>query len=152
MQSVVDQSVNIRGHPRIGIDSNQLCYLVECGFRVRDIALILGCSKCTIERRMNELGLHSGDYSTITDDELDYKIANFLSMHRLCGEKSISGLLRSEDCKVQRQRIRDSIRRVDPVGIELQSRITLHRRTYQVQTHKKKHCSNSSVSIFNCSV
>ena len=45
---------------------------------------------------MNELGLRSGDYSTIIENEMDCKIANYLSIHRLCGGKTISGLLQSE--------------------------------------------------------
>ena len=61
MQSAVDQSVLAkRGCPRIAIDSNQH---VISSFQVRDVALIIRCSKRTIERQMNELGLQN---------ELDY--------------------------------------------------------------------------------
>ena len=90
MQSVGDQSgLARRGHPRIAIDSYQLCHLMECVFRVRDVALIIHCSKRTIERQMNELHTFmSGNYSTITEKEVDCKSANFLSIHRLCGEKN----------------------------------------------------------------
>ena len=86
---------------------------------------------------MNERGLRPGDYSSMSNDELDAKSSRFLSIHRQCGEKSISGRLKSEGYKVQRQRIRESIRRVGPLGIELRSPTTLHRRIYQV------HCPNS---------
>ena len=45
------------------------------GFRVRDVALIIRCSKRTIERQMNELGLRNEQGLR---NELDCKIANFL--------------------------------------------------------------------------
>ena len=59
----------------------------------------------------------------MSDQELDEKVSGVLSIHRQCGEKTVSGCL-----KVQRQRIRESMRRVDPLGVELRSRTVLHRR------------------------
>ena len=50
-----------------------------------------------------------------------------------CREKILSGRLRSNGIHIQRQRIRDSLHRVDPSGVERRVRNVLHRRRYQVQ-------------------
>ena len=47
--------------------------------------------------------------------------------------KNITGRLRSQGILVQRERIRESIRRVDPIGVELRARRVLHRRMYCVE-------------------
>lgn len=126
-------SRRVRGRPRIEVDTEQLEYLVETGFRVKDIAEMLHCSKRTIERRMSELSLRASDYSCISEGDLDDKVSELLSIHRQIGEKMLIGHLRSQGHKIQRQRVRDAIRRVDPLGIELRSRTVLHRRTYCVK-------------------
>ena len=56
MHSTMDQKlVPMRGRPRIDVDSNQLAWLVENGFLVKDISEIMHCSKRTIERgRLNK--------------------------------------------------------------------------------------------------
>ena len=53
---------------------------------------------------MNELGLRSGDNSTNTENELNCKIANFLSIHRLCGEKQFLAY-----CKVRVAKFSDNV-------------------------------------------
>ena len=40
-----------RGRPLINIQREQLCFLIEEGFRINDIAAIFSCSRRTIERR-----------------------------------------------------------------------------------------------------
>ena len=60
-------------------------------------------------------------------------VRNISSLHPQCGEKNITGRLRSQGILVQRKRIRESIRRVDPIGVELRARRVLHRRMYCVE-------------------
>ena len=53
------------GRPEIVISEGKLSYLVEQGFRTKDIANMFGCSRRTIERRMNRYQLshlNSADY------------------------------------------------------------------------------------------
>jgi hypothetical protein len=50
-----------------------------------------------------------------------------------CGEKSVSGRLRSQGIHIERQRVRDSMHRVDPSGVERRRRV-LHRRQYNVES------------------
>ncbi|CAB4013023.1 Nuclear pore complex Nup107, partial [Paramuricea clavata] len=46
-----------RGRPSFEIGEEQLSYLLEQGFNVRDIGSILGVSVRTVERRMSSFGL-----------------------------------------------------------------------------------------------
>ena len=48
------------------------------------------------------------------------------------GEKTISGRLRGQGINVQRQRVRDSLYRIDPSGVRAHCRNVLHRRQYSV--------------------
>ncbi len=137
MESVVAEDhllLNGHGRPRVNVGASQLTYLVESGFRVRDIAALFYCSKRTIERRMAELNIRASDFSRISDRDLDSQILSIVSLHRHSGEKTVQGQLRSRGIKVQRQRVRDSLHRVDPVGIELRSIRILHRRVYRVRS------------------
>ncbi|PIK62376.1 hypothetical protein BSL78_00695 [Apostichopus japonicus] len=49
------------------------------------------------------------------------------------GEKMVRGLVASKGIKVQRQRLRQSLRRVDPQGIQRRKATALHRRQYRVE-------------------
>ena len=49
-----------------------------------------------------------------------------------CGEKIISGRLKSSGICVQRQRVRDSLQRIDPSGVRSRCRNVLQRRQYFV--------------------
>lgn len=50
------------------------------------------------------------------------------------GTKTIEGELISQGIRVQRHRLRDSIKRVDPVGRRLRSLNSIHRRVYNVRS------------------
>ena len=126
-----DQQACRRGRPRIRIEEEQLRFLVESNFRTVDIASLFGCSRRTIERQIREYGL-SHEFSSVSDSDLDRLVSSVVSVHPQCGEKSVTGRLRSLGYNVQRERVRSSIRRVDPVGVELRACSVLHRRQYRV--------------------
>lgn len=136
MANVVDcrRVATRRGRPKLGINEHQLEFLVESYFKVADIAQIFGCSKRTIERRMNDLQLIASSYSSISNAELDTLVEEITQLHPRCGEKTICGRLRSNGIRIQRQRIRDSLHRVDPSGIQQRKRHVLHRRIYRVKS------------------
>lgn len=46
----------------------------------------------------------------------------------------VDGILRANGCTLQRRRIRDSLRRVNPNGSERRLRRALHRRVYNVSS------------------
>ena len=106
---------------------------MESGFRVTDVAAIFACCRRTIERRLQEFGIRSCDYSTISDTELDELIHSIVVLHPQSGEKTVTGQLRSQGHRLQRERIRQSIRRVDPSGVESRAKRVLHRRRYYVK-------------------
>ena len=49
-----------------------------------------------------------------------------------CGQKPVDGRLKSEGILVSRKRLRESLRRVDSMGVMYRVRHVLHRRTYSV--------------------
>ena len=83
---------------------------------------------------MSELSRRPSDFSVVSDSDLDQLVERIILLHPHCGEKTVTGQLRSQGYKIQRQRIRDSIRHVDPIGVQLLSRRSLHRRVYQVES------------------
>lgn len=123
-----------KGRPHLEIGREQLVYLVEIGFRVKDIFELFSCSRRTIERRLQEYGIRACDYSAIADDELDDFVRNLVTLYPQCGEKTLRGQLRSRGFHVQRRRIWDSLHRVDPSGVCARSRVLLHRRVYCVES------------------
>ena len=123
-----------RGRPRIKVEEDQLRFLSESGFRINDVAAIFSCSRRTIERRLKEFQIRHCDYSSLSDTELDVVVGNIILLHPQCGEKTVMGQLRSQGYYVQRERIRQSIRRVDPSGVESRIRSVLHRREYHVES------------------
>jgi AraC-like DNA-binding protein len=120
------------GRPKVNVDAEQLEYLVESNFKVSDIALLFGCSRRTIERRMNDLQLTN--FSKISDNDLDALVQEILHIHPQCGEKTVSSRLVSYGIRVQRQKVRDSIHRVDPDGVLNRVKRVLHRRVYKVRS------------------
>ena len=82
---------------------------------MNDIAAIYGCSRRTIERRLNQFHIARNDYSSMTDAQLDQMVRTISSLHPQCGEKKHHWTLEEPRILVQRERIRESIRRVDPI-------------------------------------
>ena len=91
MEALVEAGTVCQGRPRVQIESHQLVYFVENGFRVKDIAELFHCSKRTIEGRMAELSIKANSFSTISDTDLDGHVSSVLTNHRQVGEKTITG-------------------------------------------------------------
>ena len=123
------------GRPRYRITEEQIQFLIDRRFTVREIASLLGVGIRTVERRMNEFGLSIGRcYSTITDVELDSVVENIIRSFPNTGYKRMSGFLTSRGLRIQQNRIRSSMRRVHPEGCLLRAleMNTLQRRCYRV--------------------
>ena len=137
VQTLVDRStlqrIRRRGRQPIPIHEEQLRYLLEVHFSTGQIACMLHVSPRTIRRRIIQYGLQEEvTFSEIDDDSLDAITSCFVDTHPNCGERSLSGFLRSSHLRIQRQRVRDSLMRVDPRGVQLRFRQVLHRRHYNV--------------------
>jgi transposase InsO family protein len=124
----------LRGRRKIPIDEQQLHFLVEANFRLTDIAHIFGCSARTIERRMRDLGLSLRNFSSVSDNELDRLVGQVVHLYPHYGVKMTLGRLIADGVRVQRQRVRDSLSRVDPLGIERRKRNVLIRRSYCIRS------------------
>ena len=127
------QDFPLRGRPPLSISELQLSDLLEHDFTQVEMAQILGCSPKTIHRRLVQFGLsHFTQYADISDKDLDALVENFVSIFPTAGQVTLAGHLSSLGYRIQRVRIRESLYRVDPLGVELRSRRLLHRRKYKV--------------------
>jgi hypothetical protein len=127
-----------RGRPPYQICVEVLEYLIENDFKISEIASILGVSVATIKRRMKDCNLRISDtYSAITDDELQSLVKNIQQQYPHAGYQTTKAILASMGHKVQRQRLRDAVREVDPDGVIFRrlflSVHRIQRRTYNVR-------------------
>uniref|UniRef100_A0AAV2KLY9 Integrase catalytic domain-containing protein n=2 Tax=Knipowitschia caucasica TaxID=637954 RepID=A0AAV2KLY9_KNICA len=102
---------------------------------VRDIADLLNVSERTVFRRIAEHGLQRSHWDqSISNDHLDATVRDILQYHPNTGYKMMTGHLRARGIHLQRCRIRDSMHRVDPQGIQVRSLQlrTVRRRKYSV--------------------
>ncbi|KAK7016898.1 hypothetical protein R3P38DRAFT_2785355 [Favolaschia claudopus] len=74
---------------------------------------------------------YTGPLSAISDDDLDALVVNLRRHYRRAGVTMFDGMLRRLGHHVPRERIRQSLIRIDPVQRVFQ-RITIRRRTYHV--------------------
>lgn len=78
------------------ITQDQLQYLLEQHFKVREIAQIYSVSVRTIRRRMSQYGLSVRQtYSDISDQELKEKVSGFIANSPNTGYKVVTGYLTS---------------------------------------------------------
>lgn len=126
---------NTSRHPMsIGLTLEQLEFLRRMRYSWKQIASMMNVSLSTITRRRTELGFVDGNvgYSSLTDKELDDIIRDLRKTLPYCGEKYLRGALRAKGLKVQILRIRQSIKRVDPMQTAMRHVLVTYRRNYNV--------------------
>ncbi len=97
------------------------------------IASLVGVSKFTIHRRMVGWGLSVN----IADAELDSLVATIHTSNPNAGYRMMMGLLRAQGHRVQWDRVRSSMHRVDTASIVSRSHLgCVVRRTYSVPSPK----------------
>lgn len=83
-----------RGRPSWDVSEDQLKYLLEYNFSVREIGELLSVSYSTVRRRMADFNLSVRmNYSNIDDEELQRLVHNFLQQCPDSGIKTVSGYL-----------------------------------------------------------
>ena len=128
------QTRRCKGRPAIYITKSELQNLLELRFTQVEIAKLFGCSARTVRRRIICYGLQEFvRFSVITDQDLDELVKQFVINFPCAGQKTLAGHLQSQGYHIQRWRIRDSLLRVDPWGVEERTRNILHRRQYRVR-------------------
>ena len=123
------------GRPKFEIPEEILRFLFDKRFTVTETATLLGVSQRTVERRMNEFGIRIGNcYSNINDRDLDAVVSNIICDFPNVGYKRMSGLLLSRGLRIQQNRVRETMRRVDLRGTLFRalSLRVIHRRRYYV--------------------
>ena len=125
------------GRPRLQVLQEHLQTLHhDAGFRWTDFGRILGISDRTLRRRIrHEFGLPVGmgeHFSDITDDELDVNVREILQATPNVGQYLVESGLRQRGVRIQRHRIQEAIRRVDPVVNTLREAQQIIRGVYSV--------------------
>lgn len=124
------------GRPRYSIEEERLIEPLEINLPVHYIAMLLGVSASTVNRRMREFDLSARQfYSNLTDQELDETVQQIKTEMPAAGYRMVKGRLKSLGIHVQWRRVAASMHRVDSLGIL--SRLTgmgcIVRRTYSVR-------------------
>lgn len=97
--------------------------------------MLLHVSLSTVRRRMTEFQLSvRASYSTMSDNQLDRMVTTILSQHPNCGYRMVQGFLAAQGHRIQQNRVRESLLRLDPEGVLARWRCTVHRRNYSVPT------------------
>ena len=111
-----------------------LLNLRALGYSWKEISSLLLVSRTTLWRRVAELGIREETgFSNISDEQLDQFVKAFVDTYGShVGFSMVYGHLRSTGLKVQRDRVRASLRRVDPENSGLRWATVITRRTYSV--------------------
>jgi hypothetical protein len=94
---------------------------------------MLGISTKTIQRRRNELNIPDDlTYTEITDQELDNLLRTIRLQQPNSGQQILMGMLRSIGIIIHRERLRDSLHRIDTFGVLNRWAQIIPRRKYNV--------------------
>ncbi|KAK3755427.1 hypothetical protein QZH41_016133 [Actinostola sp. cb2023] len=104
-------------------------------------------------RRRHQFGMQveGREFSDISDVELDYFIRQIVTSTPAAGLRMVQGALRQHGYLVQRIRVLQSLRRVDPVTSTLRNARRIIRRSYSVFLSKRFMSINKQQSKQLCS-
>lgn len=97
-----------------------------------EAASILSVPRPTLYKLLKDHNIPASKYVSISDDQLDMTVLQIKNEHPNIGEVMLMGHLRSRDIVVQRRRLRESLHRVDPIGIQSKRRHSITQRVYSV--------------------
>ena len=107
------------GRPRFTISKEQLLYLRSLSFTWTSISKMLMVSRMTIYRRRVEYDLNEDNSLSISDEVLATAVRGIIEQHPAVGQSFVWGVLRSQGCVVSRERVRQAVRRCDPLNTAL---------------------------------
>ncbi|KAL7396210.1 hypothetical protein ABVT39_002205 [Epinephelus coioides] len=114
------------------ISKEDLEHVLSLKTTFTEAASILSISRPTFYKLLQDYNIPTSKFNSISDQQLDLKVSQIKTEHPNVGEVMLMGHLRSQNIVVQRQRLRDSLRRVDPVGVLARRRTAIARRVYSV--------------------
>ncbi|XP_076843075.1 uncharacterized protein LOC143487790 [Brachyhypopomus gauderio] len=111
------EEVNV-GRPSYNLPPNIIEAHLLLGHTAGNIAQLFGVSERTIRRRMAQYGIRVCSLLTPMDNkDLDETVAQILQHHPNCGYRMMVGYLNAQGIRIQRQRVQESMWRVDPHGV-----------------------------------
>ena len=120
------------GRPRLSVNIDAAEFLRNCGYTWDQVANAMQVSRTTLWRRLREAGNEMTKYTDLSDDELDTIISQLQRENPNCGQQMMCGYLRGRGIHIQRQRLRSSIIRTDPVRRLARWNQVITWRTYSV--------------------
>ena len=118
----------------VDVDMGEVEALRGLNYSWTEIAEILGVSRATLYRKLAEAGVSTDDYSPISDSDLDNIVMGIKRDHPHDGEVLIQWHLLHKSIRVTRERLRQSIHRVDHQNTVARRAGVVRRRVYTVPT------------------
>ena len=118
------------GRPRC--DAGSLLLRRSLNYNWTKVALVLGISRATLYRRLQEAGVRPNDCTPLSNNQLDDIMRSIKQDHPNDGEVLIKGHLLRMGIRISRKLMRQSIHRVDHVGVVNRRRSIIYRRVYSV--------------------
>lgn len=120
------------GRPRYTVSKEQLEYLRSMSFSWVHISEILGVSYMTVYRRRMEYGIVESRGRDVSDSQLEQIITEMRYEQPAVGQTMLWAHVRSLGYQITRARIRDAIRRTDPISSAFRWTDMTPRRPYSV--------------------
>lgn len=96
----ISQKSSFGGAPSYQIPKESLETLISIGFRIDEMAQLLGVSESTVYRRMRMFGLRKVQFADITDEELTITVKQTLQEFPKCGERMLIEILHQKKITV----------------------------------------------------
>ena len=120
------------GRPQLVVNVEHVELLRSSDLTWEQVSQIVGVSRTTLWRKLHKLGIPLGKYSDIDNTELDQLVREVQLNNPNIGVSMLQGHLRGLGFKVQRQRIRESILRVNPLCAVVRWQHPVSRQSYWV--------------------
>lgn len=120
------------GRPQVVVNIEQVELLRSSDYSWQEISSVVGVSRTTLWRRLHKLGVPLEGYSDMRDDQLDDLIREVQVNNPNIGVSMLQGHLKGLGKRVQRQRIRESVLRVNPMRALVRWQQAITRRSYWV--------------------
>lgn len=122
------------GKPKYDVSKEQIEYLRDLHVSWIKIAELLGISANTLSQRRNELGIQNlGDFTEVSSEDLRDEMERIRELTPNIGQTRMLSALRARVMNVQRWRVRNLLRDIDPQGTIMRWSTTIKSRKYNVK-------------------